>query len=148
MSSPLAVMLPTNNEPGIFKNSALTLSSSFSSASVIGNKNVGGLIGATNTGDYGSILNSYATGNVTGGTNVGGLVGASSGTTITNSYSFGSVTTTSWHAGGLVGGAGAYSIFTNSSSAGSVKGDSYVGCLLYTSPSPRDLSTSRMPSSA
>ena len=24
----------------------------------------------------------------------------------------------------------------------------YVGCLLYTSPSPRDLSTSRMPSSA
>ena len=25
---------------------------------------------------------------------------------------------------------------------------SYLGCLLYTSPSPRDLSTSRMPSSA
>ena len=25
---------------------------------------------------------------------------------------------------------------------------SYTGCLLYTSPSPRDLSTSRMPSSA
>ena len=25
---------------------------------------------------------------------------------------------------------------------------SYSGCLLYTSPSPRDLSTSRMPSSA
>ena len=24
----------------------------------------------------------------------------------------------------------------------------YLGCLLYTSPSPRDLSTSRMPSSA
>ena len=24
----------------------------------------------------------------------------------------------------------------------------YIGCLLYTSPSPRDLSTSRMPSSA
>ena len=24
----------------------------------------------------------------------------------------------------------------------------YVGCLLYTSPSPRDLSTARMPSSA
>ena len=28
------------------------------------------------------------------------------------------------------------------------KGDYYVPCLLYTSPSPRDLSTSRMPSSA
>ena len=26
--------------------------------------------------------------------------------------------------------------------------DKYKGCLLYTSPSPRDLSTSRMPSSA
>ena len=26
--------------------------------------------------------------------------------------------------------------------------DSFQGCLLYTSPSPRDLSTSRMPSSA
>ena len=26
--------------------------------------------------------------------------------------------------------------------------DQYSGCLLYTSPSPRDLSTSRMPSSA
>ena len=28
------------------------------------------------------------------------------------------------------------------------KGDLYTDCLLYTSPSPRDLSTSRMPSSA
>ena len=28
------------------------------------------------------------------------------------------------------------------------KNSEYVGCLLYTSPSPRDLSTSRMPSSA
>ena len=27
-------------------------------------------------------------------------------------------------------------------------GDSFTACLLYTSPSPRDLSTSRMPSSA
>ena len=27
-------------------------------------------------------------------------------------------------------------------------GDRYLACLLYTSPSPRDLSTSRMPSSA
>ena len=26
--------------------------------------------------------------------------------------------------------------------------DQYINCLLYTSPSPRDLSTSRMPSSA
>ena len=29
-----------------------------------------------------------------------------------------------------------------------VPADKYWGCLLYTSPSPRDLSTSRMPSSA
>ena len=27
-------------------------------------------------------------------------------------------------------------------------GENFLGCLLYTSPSPRDLSTSRMPSSA
>ena len=29
-----------------------------------------------------------------------------------------------------------------------VRNDQTIGCLLYTSPSPRDLSTSRMPSSA
>ena len=29
-----------------------------------------------------------------------------------------------------------------------VQGPGVIGCLLYTSPSPRDLSTSRMPSSA
>ena len=29
-----------------------------------------------------------------------------------------------------------------------IKGDKFKNCLLYTSPSPRDLSTSRMPSSA
>ena len=29
-----------------------------------------------------------------------------------------------------------------------LKGNAQSGCLLYTSPSPRDLSTSRMPSSA
>ena len=41
--------------------------------------------------------------------------------------------------------------FTYSSSAGAWQRSSAVGaqgCLLYTSPSPRDLSTSRMPSSA
>ena len=32
--------------------------------------------------------------------------------------------------------------------AESGKGTDYISCLLYTSPSPRDLSTSRMPSSA
>jgi len=42
-------------------------------------------------------------------------------------------------AAGLVGGLGV--------AAGANIGDTY-GCLLYTSPSPRDLSTSRMPSSA
>ena len=32
--------------------------------------------------------------------------------------------------------------------AGQIEHELYVDCLLYTSPSPRDLSTSRMPSSA
>ena len=37
---------------------------------------------------------------------------------------------------------------TEHQAAPSKRGDDYSGCLLYTSPSPRDLSTSRMPSSA
>ena len=32
--------------------------------------------------------------------------------------------------------------------AGNEAGENFIDCLLYTSPSPRDLSTSRMPSSA
>ena len=39
------------------------------------------------------------------------------------------------------------SVLTNKYAEG-YPGRRYYGCLLYTSPSPRDLSTSRMPSSA
>ena len=42
-----------------------------------------------------------------------------------------------------IGTEGAYPPWNNLNSAGELE-----GCLLYTSPSPRDLSTSRMPSSA
>ena len=36
----------------------------------------------------------------------------------------------------------------HSTGNGTTQRDQHLGCLLYTSPSPRDLSTSRMPSSA
>ena len=41
----------------------------------------------------------------------------------------------------MIAGGGAYGSYLNMEGA-------YKSCLLYTSPSPRDLSTSRMPSSA
>ena len=40
------------------------------------------------------------------------------------------------------------SIYITGSTQGDLDGQTNSGCLLYTSPSPRDLSTSRMPSSA
>ena len=39
-------------------------------------------------------------------------------------------------------------VFGGRGKISSIMGDMGKGCLLYTSPSPRDLSTSRMPSSA
>ena len=39
-------------------------------------------------------------------------------------------------------------VFSTAEDIAKKAGDSFVTCLLYTSPSPRDLSTSRMPSSA
>ena len=41
-----------------------------------------------------------------------------------------------------------YFKIVNELRANSISSEIYLDCLLYTSPSPRDLSTSRMPSSA
>ena len=59
-------------------------------------------------------------------------------------------------AGWYLKGAAGYGIGTDIDITGGIAGDAEaegnvagnIGCLLYTSPSPRDLSTSRMPSSA
>jgi hypothetical protein len=71
--------------------------SSYATGNVVGNDNVGGLIGYN---EGGHIEDTYATGDVTGYTS-GGLVGKSFDKTIVNSYATGDVTGTI--AGGLIG---------------------------------------------
>ena len=51
--------------------------------------------------------------------------------------------------GGIIGAATAYFLSKEGRKVKVIERDpTYKTCLLYTSPSPRDLSTSRMPSSA
>jgi streptogramin lyase len=80
---------------GLYKNC-------YATGNVTGYAGVGGLIGSLR----GTIEDSYATGNVTGNVNVGGLVGdlwgSSSNSGVTNSYSVGLVTASSYQ-GGLIG---------------------------------------------
>lgn len=72
---------------------------SFAIGDVIGNINVGGLVGGT----IGTIVDTFATGDVTGTDLVGGLFGETFSTIdITNSYSKGFITGTT-NTGGLVG---------------------------------------------
>jgi len=75
-----------------------TVSNSYSTGSVTGPDDVGGLVG-WNTG---AVSNSYSTCNVTGGNDVGGLVGDNWGT-VSNSYASGNVSGDTWSCGGLVG---------------------------------------------
>jgi uncharacterized repeat protein (TIGR02543 family) len=58
---------------------------------------IGGLVGYNHGGS--TIANSHASGDVTGSSNTGGLVGQNAGSTITNSYALGQVSS----GGGLVG---------------------------------------------
>ena len=99
-----------------------TVSNCYSTGSVTGNSNVGGLVGA-NGGD---VNYSYATDSVTGYDYVGGLVGANGGT-LSNSYTTGSVTGDR-HVGGLIGQS--TGPVSNSYSTGSVTGTNYVGGLV------------------
>ena len=73
-----------------------TVSNSYSSGSVTGEGNVGGLVGR----NWGTVSNSYSTASVSGDSRVGGLVGSNEDT-VGNSYSTGSVTGTAY-VGGLV----------------------------------------------
>ena len=64
-------------------------------------ENTGGISGKMQSG---AILNrSYFEGTVTGKANVGGLVGSTTGSTIDNSYSIGSIYALTGYAGGIVG---------------------------------------------
>ena len=104
-----------------------TISNSYSSGSVSGtDRRVGGLVGQNRTG--GTISNSYSSGSVSGtGSRVGGLVGANGGT-ISNSYSSGSVSSNAPNVGGLVGRNGG--TISNSYSSGSVSGSDNAGGLV------------------
>jgi hypothetical protein len=59
------------------------MSNSYSTGSVIGNDNVGGLVGKND--GTGTVSNSYSTGNVTGNLHVGGLMGRNQGI-VSNSF--------------------------------------------------------------
>jgi hypothetical protein len=83
---------------------------------VIGNLNVGGLVG----NNYGIIKGSYTTGNVNGTDGIGGLVGVLNNGKVSNSYSLATVSGTSY-IGGLVG-VYAPSTISNSYAAGKVIG--------------------------
>jgi hypothetical protein len=92
-------------------------------AVISGRWDVGGLVGS-NLGS--SVSNSYSTGSVTGSKYVGGLVGQNNGT-VSNSYSTVSVTGND-DVGGLVGRN--FGTVSNSYSTGNVSGSYYAGGLV------------------
>lgn len=109
-----------------------TITGTYSKASVQsdGGSNIGGLIGEL---DNSTLSLSYATGDVSGGARVGGLIGTSPANVITDSYATGNVQSSSFYAGGLIGGFGTQ--FTtedslkNSYSTGTVTGSAAGGLI-------------------
>ncbi len=109
-----------------------TITGTYSKASVQsdGGSNIGGLIGEL---DNSTLSLSYATGDVSGGVRVGGLIGTSPTNVITDSYATGNIQSSSFYAGGLIGGFGTQ--FTtedslmNSYSTGTVSGSSAGGLI-------------------
>jgi hypothetical protein len=90
-----------------------------------GSDEVGGLVERNHYGS--TVSNSYSTGSVNDdGESSGGLVGYNAGI-VSNSYSTSSVTATSMYAGGLVGLNLFSGTVSNSYSTGSVSGDENVG---------------------
>jgi len=93
-----------------------------------GSWHVGGLVGRHS---WSTISNSYSTGSVSGnGHYFGGLVGYNQSSTVSNSYSTGSVSGTGNSVGGLVGLNSENSIIGHSYSTGDVSGNNYVGGLV------------------
>ena len=127
--SGLTIERPAQNNIGLFgsTNNANIQNISLLAGSIKGIEYVGALVAV----QYGStISNSYSTGTVSGTkSNVGGLVGGQGGSTISNSYSTSTVSGTST-VGGLVGSQGGGTI-SNSYSTGTVTGtESKVGGLV------------------
>jgi hypothetical protein len=91
------------------------VSNSYSTDNVTGREAVGGLVGVNY---FGIVSNSYSSGSVAGGYVVGGIVGANAGD-VSDCYSTGSVTGEDF-IGGLVGINGKGSTVSNSYSTGSV----------------------------
>jgi hypothetical protein len=115
-----------------------TVGKSYSTCNVIGNLNVGGLVGKSDNTE-GAVTNSYATGNVTGANNVGGLVGWNREGTISNSYAIGRVTGSN-NVGGLVGKNS--DTTSNSYATGRVTGSDNVGGLVGRNDNTGDVSDS------
>jgi hypothetical protein len=106
------------------KKNIATIDNCYSKASVVGQKDVGGLVGRN---DNAFITNSYSTALVAGCEGVGGLVGMNTGMVI-NSYSKASVTGQR-SVGGLIGDHNNNLIINNYSTA-FVKGQNEVGGLV------------------
>jgi filamentous hemagglutinin family protein len=125
-----------------------SITNSYATGNVVGEEQVGGLVGGVSGG---SVSNSYATGNVTGSTYVGGLIGELGGS-LSNSFATGTVTASgAWsgnrEVGGLVGYA-SYSSIENSYASGNVivsgavTGNTYAGGLVGFNYGPSTLKTS------
>ena len=85
----------------IGENADSTVKNSFATGEVVGDGNVGGLVGHLGGNEGGTIDTSYATSEVNGDNNVGGLVGDNDGT-VSNSYATSNVSGNR-RVGGLVG---------------------------------------------
>ncbi|MCK4664087.1 MAG: T9SS type A sorting domain-containing protein, partial [Bacteroidales bacterium] len=125
----LYINRPKTSNIGLFGpiNGAKIDSLGLTNMDITGKENVGGLVGYNINS---TISNSYSTGSVSGSNDVGGLVGYNyKNSTISNSFSTGSVSG-SITVGGLVGNNYQNSKVSNSYCTGSVTGTNYVGGLV------------------
>jgi len=124
--SNLYINAPSTSYVGLFGSiNAATISNIGVTGTVIANTQSGGLVGVLNNGSL--VTNAYSGVNIYGAGNTGGLVGAifnvGTGSTIANSYSNGSVTSSSGGSlGGLVGAVDTNGVIRNSYSSANVTG--------------------------
>ncbi len=125
--SSLYINRPSRDYVGLFGNNrnATITNVCLEDSEINGADRVGGLLGHVNES---TISNSYSTGSVSGNSEVGGLVGYAENSNISNSHFTRSVIGDRY-VGGLVGFAG-NSTISNSYSSGTINGDSRVGGLV------------------